>query len=496
MSAIERHDDPTDQLVHDHFGLVGRISRKFKVSANVREDLEAEGYCALVKAARKDTLGVQEAFNAYASRYIEGAMLNYLRQKRQQQLRTSPRDLNDIPFVPDISEPDYLDQENKIENIQDFLAAITFMAGLTKEEVLLLRDDTPLSETEDEQFSAKARAVEKVRRAIDQHGSYLSDNEIEYSASFMRHHRINTDIILEEDIIECANLHKQYTNGHKYPSAKSKTLNDIQYGILAGMKWSQIDHALKVGLYGLPKLGGLKKFLKSRHLTNQYTATDILQSAALHKRRTGKYPSQISGEILDGPLKGRTWSSVDRALANGLNGLPGGSSLAEFLAENGMTNDISIEDILESARLHKENSENGKYPSELSGEVKWGPLKGDNWRTISMRLRLGQLGLPAGSSLSKLLLEHGMTNDITEDQIWECAELHKQNSEDGKYPTADSGKVLWGPLKGKTWGAINNALSRGSLGLPGGSSLSKLIKSRSAEIQHQANNTEHLQPSL
>ncbi|MBI1301261.1 MAG: hypothetical protein GC137_06330 [Alphaproteobacteria bacterium] len=477
MSAIERLADPTDQLVLDHFGLVERISRKFKVSADVREELEGEGYYALVQAARNDTYGgIPQAFNAYARRYIKGAMVNHLRQRRLEQNRRSPKDPNEMHSPQEISELNFLTKGLEIDSIRDFLATIAFMARLTKEEVKLLKDDIPLSKTEDEKFPAKARAVEKVRRAIDKHGSYLSENEIEYSTSFLQHHQVSTNIILQEDVIECAKLHKQYTEGHRYPAAKSETHNEIRYGILVGMKWSQIDHALKVGLYGLPAVGGLNKFLKNQQLNNTYNAADILESAALHKRRTGKYPSQISGDIFDGPLKGRTWASVDKALRSGYQNFKGGSSLAEFLAENGMTNDITQEQILECARLHQQNSKNGKYPTMLSGEIQWGSLKGTDWNTINNRLMHGQCGLPGGDTLAQLLQRHGLTNDITEDQILECMKLHKLNSPEKRYPVIDSGKIQWGSLKGRDWANIHQALYSGYYGLPGGSSLDKFKK--------------------
>jgi hypothetical protein len=59
---------------------------------------------------------------------------------------------------------------------------------------------------------------------------------------------------------------------------------------------------------------------------------DILTWAAAHREATGRWPTQATGAI-PGAI-GATWARVDTALRNGLRGLPGGSSLAQLLAEN------------------------------------------------------------------------------------------------------------------------------------------------------------------
>ena len=90
-------------------------------------------------------------------------------------------------------------------------------------------------------------------------------------------------------------------------------------------------------------------------------------------------------------------------------------------------------------------------------------------------LSRGNRGLPGGSSLSELLVEHGLKeakpDDFTVKQILASADAHHERT--GKWPTQASGVVHDAP--GETWKNIDKALRAGLRGLPGGSSLSKLL---------------------
>jgi hypothetical protein len=63
---------------------------------------------------------------------------------------------------------------------------------------------------------------------------------------------------------------------------------------------------------------------------------------------------------------------------------------------------------------------------------------------------------------------------LTVEQILAWADAHRWRT--GRWPSADSGPVRAAP--GLTWEAVNRALSRGSRGLPGGSSLARLLAER------------------
>jgi hypothetical protein len=98
---------------------------------------------------------------------------------------------------------------------------------------------------------------------------------------------------------------------------------------------------------------------------------------------------------------------ISQALTRGLRGLPGGSSLAQLLAERrGARNPrdlprLTADQILTWADAHR--AANGRWPTEDSGPVPGAPNPRESWATINSALRLGQRGLPGGLSLSRLL---------------------------------------------------------------------------------------------
>ena len=106
--------------------------------------------------------------------------------------------------------------------------------------------------------------------------------------------------------------------------------------------------------------------------------------------------------------------------------------------------------------------------------------KGEKWRRIGNALRLGLRGLPGGSSLAKLLAaKRGVRNikglpRLTIRQILAWADAH--HARHGTWPTARSGLVAGSG--GQTWTGVDVALHAGRRGLPGGSSLARLLAKR------------------
>jgi hypothetical protein len=155
--------------------------------------------------------------------------------------------------------------------------------------------------------------------------------------------------------------------------------------------------------------------------------------------------------------------------------LPGGSSLARLLAaKRGVRNiaqlpPLTEELILDWADRHYELT--GHWPSVLSGEV--GLPAGEGWRNINQRLCEGGRGLPPGSSLAKLLADRRRTTprpDLTEGQILAWAKAFRQRCR--YWPNGRSGRIAGA---GVSWYIVDNALRKGGRGLPGGSSLAKLL---------------------
>jgi hypothetical protein len=141
--------------------------------------------------------------------------------------------------------------------------------------------------------------------------------------------RVTVPPLTEAGILAWCDAHFQRSG--KWPNVASGPVVDAP-----GENWRTIDGALRVGSRRLPGGSSLVQLLvKNRgmrhprrlpHLTEEL----ILYWAELHFQRTGKWPGHKSGPIWGGG--GETWSQVDNALRLGKRMLPGGSSLAKFLA--------------------------------------------------------------------------------------------------------------------------------------------------------------------
>jgi hypothetical protein len=171
---------------------------------------------------------------------------------------------------------------------------------------------------------------------------------------------------------------------------------------------------------------------------------------------------------------------VEWALREGGRELQGGTSLADLLERGrGVRNrmnvpDLSLDQILSWAdRFHEET---GTWPKHDLGPIPWAP--GETWTAVDTALRVGIRGLKPESSLARLLARwRGVRNNsdlprLTPRKILAWAHGHFVRT--GKWPTCESGPVLGVP--GETWHGINLALYMGHRGLPGGSSLSRLIR--------------------
>jgi hypothetical protein len=208
-----------------------------------------------------------------------------------------------------------------------------------------------------------------------------------------------------------------------------------------------------------------------------FTIPQILAWADAYHERTGRWPQSESGFIRE--TVGDKWRNVDNALRYGLRGLDGRSSLAQLLAEQRQVRNrgglppLRTKDILAWADAY--HARTGAWPTGESGPVTEAPS--ETWRAVDQALRVGVRGQPGGSSLAQLLTRHrGVRNiqrlpPLTVPQILAWADAHHRRT--GAWPTSDSGPVVGAP--GETWKAIAAALAIGRRGLPGGSSLPRLL---------------------
>ena len=281
----------------------------------------------------------------------------------------------------------------------------------------------------------------------------------------------------EEDILAWADAWRDRTG--RWPT---KTSGDIPG--LGGVNWSAVDGALRHGRCGLSGGSSLARLLaRERGRRNiqdlpRLTVEQILAWADEHHQRTGEWPRRDSGAFGEAAPR-ETWKQVDIALNHGLRGLPGGSSLPHLLARRrgvrskGHLAPFSERQILAWAAAH--HARRGGWPNSRSGPILEAP--GETWLAVESALWAGLRGLPGGSSLSRLLAErrgvrnvHGLPR-LTTAQILGWADAHHART--GQWPKSGFGPIA--EALGETWGAVHQALYRGLRGLPGGSSLARLL---------------------
>jgi hypothetical protein len=149
---------------------------------------------------------------------------------------------------------------------------------------------------------------------------------------------------------------------------------------------------------------------------------------------------------------------------------------------------LTIGLILAWADSHRQRT--GAWPTSRSGPIPEAP--GERWWNINEALRRGFRGFPGGDTLPRLLARRRRRPNprgrppLTIAQILAWADAHKRRT--GRLPHASSGFIAG--TKGLTWRAVNLALRNGHRGLPGGSSLSRLL------AEHHGPRTWFLKPPL
>jgi len=279
-----------------------------------------------------------------------------------------------------------------------------------------------------------------------------------------------------QQILEWIDEYKKMAG--EWPHVKSGPVQGAK-----GETWLGLNTSLDKGNRGLPDGSSLSKLLAEhrgvRNIKGLPTLIikKILEWVDDHKKRTGEWPNQKSGPVH--AAKGETWTGVDSALWKGIRGLPGGNTLAQLLSEyRGVRNihglpTLTVKQILEWADDYYKRT--GKWPTENSGPVQG--ANGATWKGVEVALYQGRRGLPGGSSIAKLLSEHrGVRNKQAQQahtikKILEWIDEHQKRT--GDWPTRNSGPVQ--AAKGETWSGVDVALNQGRRGLPGGSSLAKLL---------------------
>ncbi len=205
------------------------------------------------------------------------------------------------------------------------------------------------------------------------------------------------------------------------------------------------------------------------------TVNDILKLADRHKKLAGRWPNKSSGNANS---RGDTWMHFDHCLRRGKRGLPSGLSLAQLLSKHqGVRNHLAAprltyEQILARADAHF--TAPGSWPNSKSGVI---PGTEETWKKIDANVMKQGRGLPYSTTLARLLFDQrgvpmrGILPRLSNSMIIRWAKAHKRDT--GAWPYVRSGAIAG--TEG-SWAAVNNALSQGHLGLPGGSSLAHLLE--------------------
>jgi hypothetical protein len=208
------------------------------------------------------------------------------------------------------------------------------------------------------------------------------------------------------------------------------------------------------------------------------TVEQILHWVDEYRTATGFWPRAYYTEPVPG-MPGETWKTINAALKKGRWGLPGGSSLRQLLLEHRGPETLkqltapTIEQVLSWADAYR--AAHGRWPDHASGRVAASPWH--TWRGIDTMLRTGRRGLRVGPSLSGLLWEYRKRGGrqrrpaLTLEQILSWADAHHEAH--GRWPSGSSGPVAAAPTE--KWKSISQMLRTGGRGLPGGSSLDRVL---------------------
>lgn len=208
-----------------------------------------------------------------------------------------------------------------------------------------------------------------------------------------------------EQVLAWADAHHARTG--LWPNGKSGPIPEAP-----GESWANVTSAISQGMRGLPG-GGMTisrllvkhRGARARQRRRPLTIDQILAWADAYHAAKGRWPIQASGPVAESP--GDSWNAITVALTQGDRGLPGGSSLAQLLAEHrGVPNRMRLPHLtVEQIRAWAESyrAAHGRWPTAKSGPVTDSPTPGETWARIDNVLQQGSRGLPGGQTLARLL---------------------------------------------------------------------------------------------
>ena len=250
-----------------------------------------------------------------------------------------------------------------------------------------------------------------------------------------------------------------------------------------GETWQCVSRALFSGLRGLARGSTLARLLRDErgvpHIEDlaPFTVEGILAWADAHHSRTGKWPTSDSGSIAEAP--GDTWLKVNNALHSGVRGLEGGSSLARLLAKQRGKYHVFC------AARSGDSADRGlgrRIPGPrrtLANALVWPDPRGPGQHVERCRERAprGPAGPPRRVIARPVARRRARSSTQTASTRFDDhANLdlgRRIPAREGRWPMPSSGPIPEAP--GNTWSSVASALREGRRGLPGGSSLARLL---------------------
>ena len=163
-----------------------------------------------------------------------------------------------------------------------------------------------------------------------------------------------------------------------------------------------------------------------------------------------------------------TQGIVEQGGATRAESFSGGPAGSPADGEGRSRRPMTIPEILAWADEHRRLT--GRWP-RIDSEPKGLPI-GETWHAVHSALRMGLRGLEGGSSLAQVLAEHrGLRGPLTPERILAWADAH--HAATGQWPKRTSGRVRG--VERETWESLDFSLLQGRRGLPGGSSLARLL---------------------
>ncbi len=296
----------------------------------------------------------------------------------------------------------------------------------------------------------------------------------------LKPHELTEDIVL----LWCDQFHERTG---QWPQMKLHGKLTIEGSV--GIRWKWIDSALLRGSRGLPGGSSIPRLLakhrgvRNRKGLSKLTHKLILKWAEAYHKRHGRWPIQDTTERDIPESPGDGWQNIDDSMRRGLRGLPGGYSLARLLEdERGVRNFANLPPLSEAQILKwcdAYHERTGRWPGQRVWMEEIPESGGETWCRVDQAMKIGIRSLSPGDTLSNLLARTGRHRNmanlpmLTEEEILKWARRHQKQH--GKWPTCRGEPQEIEGTFGERWFNIDQVMRKGMRGLPGGSSLARMI---------------------